>query len=223
MPKALKNRGLQTRRRPTKRERHEWEAFLGLIPALAVAPAPVGLADQCRRVVGCWHINSICREDLREAGVQTSEGDLDLALARLVQEGVLAPLAGQPFCFQVVAIGKAAEPESAYAGEDATELKAAAMQEQSGRYKEMRMLEALLAGGRLSGRREERCRKDLAELGAVYAAQWLELDCAVGCDASEEVRRAVESLEMDMQHQMSLPFGVICDNPRAPGGQACRR
>ena len=52
MPKALKNWGLQTRRRPTKRERHEWEAFLGLIPALAVAQAPVGLADQCRRVVG---------------------------------------------------------------------------------------------------------------------------------------------------------------------------
>ncbi len=70
-------------------------------------------------------------------------------------------------------------------------------------------MEAALADGCLSRRREERFRKDLAELGAVYAAQWLELECAVGHEAAEEVRRKVEECGTDLQNQLLLPFGEV--------------
>jgi len=171
---------------------------------------PAGLADRYQRVVRRWQTDSIGREDLRgDSGVHASEGEIDLALARLVHEGLLAPFADQPFRFRIVPARESADLESAYAGDDAEALKAAAIQEQSGRYQEMRTLEAALADGCLSRRREERFRKDLAELGAVYAAQWLELECAVGHEAAEEVRRKVEECGTDLQNQLLLPFGEV--------------
>ena len=82
--KFLNNQGLLIRARPTDGKRREWEAFLGLIFALGVSPVPAGLADRCQRVVRRWHTDSIGREDLRgDPGVHASEGELDLALARL--------------------------------------------------------------------------------------------------------------------------------------------
>ena len=88
-------------------------------------------------------------------------------------------------------------------------MKAAAIQELSGRYQEMQTLEAALADACLSRRREDCFRKDLAELGAVYAAQWLELECAVGHEVAEEVRRKVEECGTDLQNQLLLPFGEV--------------
>jgi len=141
--------------------------------------------------------------------VHASEGEIDLALARLVHEGLLAPFADQPFSFRIVATGESADLESGYAGDDAEALKAAAIQEQSGRYQEMRTLEAALADACLSRRREACFRTDLAELSAVYAAQWLELECAVGHEAVEKVRRKVEVCGTDLQNQLLLPFGEV--------------
>lgn len=204
----MQNQGLRSKIRLPGSKRHEWEAFLGLIPALAVSRVPAGLADRCRHTVGRWHMDSISRENLQVESAPESEGDLDLALARLVQEGLLAPIADEPFRFQVLVIGKPVERESVYAGDDAEALKAATIQEQTGRYQEMRTLQTLLDGGRVAGRREERFRKDLAALGAVYEAQWVELECAVGREEAEEVRHAVEEFAADKEYQLRLPFAI---------------
>lgn len=51
-----------------------------------------------------------------------------------------------------------------------------------------------------------RSGKDLKALAATYAAQWLELECAIGREAAEEARRAVEALAADRESQLRLSF-----------------
>lgn len=67
-------------------------------------------------------------------------------------------------------------------------------------------MQALLASGHVSGRRAAGYLKDLKALAATYAAQWLELECAIGREAAEEARRDVEAPAADRESQLRLSF-----------------
>ena len=84
---------------------------------------------------------------MEDFGLAESAADLDQALARLVREGTLAPIAGQPYCFRTTAVS--------------------------------------------------------------LAAQWLQLESAVGRDDPEDARRRAEDAAGDTQHQMRLQFEEV--------------
>lgn len=201
-------------RRSSPRRRHEWEAFLGLIPAIAASAGPAGILVRCRRTVLQWHTDLIRREDFERAGTAEPATDLDYALARLVQEGTIVPIAAQPHCFRTAA-RTPANQESAYAGDNTAALKTAVIEEQCGRNREMQAMQALLASGHVSSRRAAWYLKHLKALAATYAAQWLELECAIGREAAEEARRDMEALAADRESQLRLSFVEVV-TPREP-------
>jgi hypothetical protein len=85
-----------------------------------------------------------------------------------------------------------ANPDSAYAQDDRRTLMTGTAKEQRGRYAAMLWLETELTQPRRP-HREERGRRALVQLEALYEAQWLELAMAVGHEDTVAVRRGVES------------------------------
>jgi len=91
-----------------------------------------------------------------------------------------------------ISYAEKADPDSIYAGEDRTPLIEATQSEQAGRYAEILWLEQRLIGP-LRPHKEDRLRKVLVNTEAVYEAQWIELDMAVGSRPALTVRRRVEA------------------------------
>lgn len=85
-----------------------------------------------------------------------------------------------------------ADPDSIYADDDRGALIDATQCEQAGRYAELLWLEQKLIGP-LRAHKEDRLRKALANTEAVYEAQWIELEMAVGSRVALKVRRQLEA------------------------------
>ena len=82
----------------------------------------------------------------------------------------------------------------------------ATQSEQAGRYAEILWLEQKLIGP-LRPHKEDRLCKALANTEAVYEAQWLELEMAVGTRTAFKVRRRVEAQqERQRENAMSVSF-----------------
>src|SRR5258708_17275013 len=84
-----------------------------------------------------------------------------------------------------------ADPDSIYADEDRASLIEATQSEQAGRYAEVLWLEQKLIGP-LRPHKEDRLRKALVNTEAVYEAQWIELEMAVGSRRAFELRMEIE-------------------------------
>jgi len=83
-------------------------------------------------------------------------------------------------------------PDSIYADEDPASLIAGTRNEQAGRYAEILWLEQKLIGP-LRPHKEDRLCKALANTEAVYEAQWIELEMAVGSRTAFKVRGRLEA------------------------------
>jgi hypothetical protein len=85
-----------------------------------------------------------------------------------------------------------ADLDSICVDEDRAPLVESTQTDQVGRYAEILWLEQKLIGP-LRPHKEDRLRKVLANTEAVYEAQWIELEMAVGSRAALKVRRRVEA------------------------------
>jgi hypothetical protein len=78
-----------------------------------------------------------------------------------------------------ISYAERADLDSIYADEDRASLTEAMRSDQAGRYGEILWLEKKLVGP-LRPHKEDRLRKAPANTEAVYEAQWIELEIAVG-------------------------------------------
>jgi len=97
-----------------------------------------------------------------------------------------------------------ADPNSVYADGDPEPLIEATQSEQASRYAEILRLEQKLIGP-LRPHKEDRLRRVLANTEAVYEAQWIQLEMAVGSCTALTVRRRVEAQQ---ERQWGLPLPV---------------
>lgn len=91
-----------------------------------------------------------------------------------------------------ISYAEKADLDSIYADEDRAPLIEATQSEQAGRYAEILWFEQKLIGP-LRPHKEGRLCKALANTEAVYEAQWIELEMAVGSRTAFKVRRRVEA------------------------------
>ena len=91
-----------------------------------------------------------------------------------------------------ISYAEKADPDSIYSDEDRVPLIEATQNEQSGRYAELLWLEQKLIGP-LRPHKEHRLGKALAITEALYEAQWIKLEMAVGSHTAFKVRRSVEA------------------------------
>ncbi len=195
---------------PSIEERHEWQSFLGLLPALDVSAVDPVLHQRC--LAAAWQLRRRSRISrsalLRASGLefQSSTLEFDLLLALLVRDEVLEPIVSSPFCFRVCA-SNWTDPESAYAADERPGLIGAVQQEQSER---LRILDELAHCLRRPALREERARAiraEIARLHEIYEATWLELANAVGGHCAEAIRNSIEHSMEPVRQQLELPLG----------------
>ena len=93
---------------------------------------------------------------------------------------------------RAVAHTEKADPDSIYADDDRTSLIAGTRNEQACRYSEILWLEQKLIGP-VKPHKEDRLRKALVNTEAVYEAQWIELEMAVGSRMAFKVRERLEA------------------------------
>ena len=129
---------------------------------------------------------------------------VDLLLARLVRERVLAPIESRPFRFRVME--RRCHPDSTYAGDDEQSLTQGACEEQSIRLRTIHDLERRLTDSRCTGKHEDRLRTDLNDLREIYEAAWLELENAIGTERARECRCQIESQTFGASEQLVLLF-----------------
>jgi hypothetical protein len=91
-----------------------------------------------------------------------------------------------------ISYAEKADLDSIYSDEDRVPLIEATQNEQAGRYAELLWLEQKLIGP-LRPHKQDRLCKALANTEAVYEAQWIELEMAVGSSTAFTVRRRVEA------------------------------
>src|SRR5712664_2913209 len=97
-----------------------------------------------------------------------------------------------------------ADPNSVYADGDPEPLIEATQSEQASRYAEILRLEQKLIGP-LRPHKEDRLRRALANTEAVYEAQWIQLEMAVGSRTAFKVRRCVEAQQELQWGQTIVP------------------
>ncbi len=117
-----------------------------------------------------------------------------------------------------ISYAEKADPDSIYADEDRAPLIEATQSEQAGRFAEILWLEQKLIGP-LRPHKEDRLRRALANTEALYEAQWIELEMAVGSRTAFEVRRCVEA-------QQELQWGQTIEPAWArpvSSNHVCRR
>ena len=90
-----------------------------------------------------------------------------------------------------ISLAEGTNPDSIYADDNRTSLIEGTRNEQAGRYAEILWLERRLWGP-VRAHKEDRLRKALTETEAVYEAQWIELEMAVGSRVSLKVRSQIE-------------------------------
>jgi hypothetical protein len=129
---------------------------------------------------------------------------VDLLLARLVRERVLAPIESRPFRFRVMK--RHCHPDSMYAGNAEQSLKQGACEEQSIRLRTIHDLERRVADPRCTRKHEDRLRKDLNDLREIYQAAWIELENAIGAERACECRRQIEFQTSGGNEQLVLLF-----------------
>ena len=168
-----------------------------------------------RCLTAVWHSrkSAISRTDLRQAaglGFQADTVDLDILLAQLVREEILEPIISSPFHFRIRRRNWT-HPESAYAADDRPPLSAIVREEQTARFRMLRMLCALIDNRRLSERRVQQIRRERDKLGRIYEVTWLELENAIGSNAAERIRKSVEETREVIALQLELPLDVRVD------------
>jgi hypothetical protein len=117
----------------------------------------------------------------------------------------------------VVAYAEKADPDSIYADDDRTSLIEGTRNEQACRYSEILWLEQKLIGP-VKPHKEDRLRKALVNTEAVYEAQWIELEMAVGSGTALKVRGR---LEAEQEFNTNLISPTRCD--REDRGQSKAR
>ncbi len=110
-----------------------------------------------------------------------------------------------------ISYAEKADPDSIYADEDRRPLVEATQNEQAARYAELLWLEQKLIGP-LRLHKEDRLRRTLVNIEAVYEAQWIELEMAVGCRTAFKVRRRVEA-QQERQQGLSLSQAICLGLP----------
>ncbi len=189
-------------------ERHEWASFLALIPMFDLREIDSEQYQRCLRAV--WlgsNTGRISRDELKaRAGLAFDHDALgvDLLLAELVRERVLAPIESQPFRFGITE--RHCHPDSTYAVDDKQSLMQGACEEQSIRLRTIHDLEWRLRDPKCIRKREDQLQKDLDHLREIYQAAWLELENAIGTERACEWRRRVESQRFNESEQLVLLF-----------------
>ena len=110
-----------------------------------------------------------------------------------------------------ISYAEKADPDSIYADEDRRPLVEATQNEQAARYAELLWLEQKLIGP-LRPHKEDRLRRTLVNIEAVYEAQWIELEMAVGSRTAFKVRRRVEA-QQERQRGLSLSQAMCLGLP----------
>ena len=110
-----------------------------------------------------------------------------------------------------ISYAEKADPDSIYADEDRRPLVEATQNEQAARYAELLWLEQKLIGP-LRPHKEDRLRRTLVNIEAVYEAQWIELEMAVGSRTAFKVRRRVEA-QQERQRGLSLSQAICLGLP----------
>ena len=103
-----------------------------------------------------------------------------------------------------ISYAEKADSDSIYSDEDRVPLIEATQNEQAGRYAELLWLEQKLIGP-LRPHKEDRLCKALANTEAIYEAQWIELEMAVGSRTAFKVRRCVEAQQELQWGQTIVP------------------
>ena len=190
---------------------HEWQSFLGLLPVLDLRPVDPVVYQRCLAAV--WLSRG--KRTISRAGLQRIVGldfraetlDSDLLLAQLVREEILEPIVSNPFNFQIRR-GDWTNPESAYAADDPLSLSRIAREEQTARFRTLRVLGANIDNLRLPQKRVQQFRKERDDLERIYEATWLELENAIGSDTAERIRKSVEETKEVIELQLDLPLDV---------------
>ena len=156
------------------------------------------------------------KRTISRAGLQRIAGldfraetlDSDLLLAQLVREEILARIVSSPFNFQIRRHDWT-NPESAYAADDHLSLSRIAREEQTARFRTLRVLGAHIDNLRLPQKRVQQFRKERDDLERrIYEATWLELENAIGSDTAERIRKSVEETKEVIELQLELPLDV---------------
>jgi len=204
----MTEKGLSDSGRRSAELRYEWQSFLGLLPVLDLRPMDPVLYQRCQTAVWRSRKSAISRTDLLQAaglGFQAETVDFDLLLAQMVRKEILEPIVSSPFHFQIRRRNWT-HPESAYAADDRLSLSAIVREEQTGRFRMLRVLSAHIDNLRLPERRVQQIRKQRDDLERIYEATWLELENAIGSKAAEAIRKSVEETTEAGTVQLELPL-----------------
>ena len=188
--------------------RYEWQSFLGLLPVLDLQPVDPVLYQRCLGAV--WLLRgkrTISRTALRRvAGLDFLPETLesDLLLGQLVREEILEPIISSPFDFQI----RRRNWTNLYAADNRISLSGIAREEQTARFRALRVLGAHIDNLRVPQRRVQQIRRERDDLERIYGATWLELENAIGGDAAERIRKSVEETKEVIELQLELPLDV---------------
>jgi hypothetical protein len=207
----MTEKGLSDVERRPAEIRYEWQSFLGLLPVLDLQPVDPVLYQRCLAAV--WLSRG--KRTISRTGLQRIAGldfraetlDSDLLLAQLVREEILEPIVSSPFNFQIRR-GGWTNPESAHAADDRLSLSGIAREEQTARFRTLRVLGAHIDNLRLPERRVQQIRKERDDLERIYEATWLELENAIGSNAAERIQKSVEDAKEVIAVQLELPLDV---------------
>ncbi len=194
---------------PSIEERHEWQSFLGLLPALDLSGVDPVLYQRC--LVAVWQFREtarISRNALLQASGLGFHGpalECDLLLAALVGDEVIEPIVSSPFCFRV-RDRNWTDPESAYAADESSALIDSVRQEQLERFRIFEELDQRLKNQGLREKRVRATRAEIDRLRQIYESTWAELADAVGSKCAETIRSDIERSIESVTRQLDLPL-----------------
>lgn len=180
---------------PSAEERHEWASFLALLPMFDLQEIDREKYQRCLRAV--WRSSNrecISRDELKARAGLGFEGaalGLDLLLAKLVRDRILAPVEPRPYRFRMTE--RRCHPDFTYASDDEQSLTPGVRVEQSIRLRTIHDLEQRIGDPRCTPRHEVQLREKLGDLRKIYQAAWFELENAIGTECACECRCRMES------------------------------
>lgn len=182
---------------PSIEERHEWQSFLGLLPALDLSGVDPILYQRC--LVAVWQLREtarISRSGLLQMsglGFQGPALEFDLVLASLVRDEVLEPVVSSPFCFRV-RDRNWTDPGSAYAADERSALVDSVRQEQLERFGILEELDRRLNNQVLREKRVRALRAEIDRLRQIYEATWVELADAIAASVPRRFEAILNGL-----------------------------
>jgi hypothetical protein len=208
---------------PSIEERHEWQSFLGLLPALDVSAVDPVLHQRC--LAASWQLRGRSRISrsglLRASGLefQGSSLEFDLLLASLFRNEVLEPIVSSPFCFRVF-VGNWTDPGPHTRLMSARPCLAPfSRNSQSG--SGFSTLDHCLRRPTLR-QRARAIRAEIPRLHQMYGATWLEPANAVGGRCAGAIRNSIEQSMEPVRQQLELPLGEQ-ENSDLEGDERCNK